>query len=244
LNNLKIPESLCNVTTAYYYYAAAGLYDTANFTYNGNKIIKSEGELNIVTYEYSGDNIAARKFFDKTAGEYYQNDIIEYDGSNRITSLTTWQYPSRQDTARIIYLFNYIGNDIDNITRIETWFSGRPISDTTVSKFHNSGGNTSLITTTDLHGNLYDSIRYQYNTEPNYFRGVHPHFHLLDANFYLHNSSVYNIPYFYSTNNVIRYIENGTQDFNMVYTLDASNNLTGIDMAGVPYMKYKYSCTP
>ncbi|HEY6062543.1 MAG TPA: hypothetical protein VIV35_02980 [Chitinophagaceae bacterium] len=235
--------SHCKIDKGYYYGGSGGINDSVIFTYTNGKLSRAEGNDEYVLYSYNGDNISIRKFYEKPGNIFYSVDSIAYDNSNRITRLTSWEYPSSFgfDTVNLVYIFTYQGAILNKVEETEII----PNTSSSITNYlftNNAAGNTERIQIADEFNNVYDSISYSYNTNPNYFKIVHPHFFLFDPFFQLHVGLVPHFPYFYSRNNVIKYTIYGNVDYNIVYGLDSLSNVTSVDMGGFEYMKYKYSC--
>lgn len=148
------------------------------------------------------------------------------------------------NTALIEHSFTYSGANIAQVTMIETYYPPTgPKSTRCIMIYHGCcRKHRETIITRDRDNDLYDSIHYYYNTHPNYSQIVNPHFGLFDPNFQLHVGMIPHLPYFYSKNNVTRFVYYLTYDYDISYGLDSFNNVTGIDMGGSEYMKYRYSC--
>lgn len=233
----------CKVVTGYYYGGSGGINDSVAFTYTGNKLTRAEGNDEYVLFFYTGDNIISRRFYEKPGDLFEGVDSVEYDGSNKITRFTSWEYPSsfNFDSVRAVYNFSYSGNQINNITETDIYMDGT--TDVTHYAFSvNGSGNYDKILIADQDNIIYDSIMYTYDANPNYFKLAHPHFFLFEPFFQLHVGLVPHLPYFYSQNNVIKYTIYSNVDYNIVYGLDSLHNVTSLDMGGFEYMKYKYSC--
>ena len=239
-------ESQCRIIMGYYYGGSGGINDSVAFTYTGDHVTRSEGRDEYVLYYYTGNNITVRKIYEKPGNALIYLDSISYDNSNRITKLINWEYPgmSNYDTTNIIYDFTYQGQSIKKV--VETTIIPNYYSDTANWLFTtDASGNVKRVDLTNYDQTMvWDSIKYTYNTDPNYFKAVHPHFFLFDPFFGLHAGQVPHFAYFYSHNNVINFTIYGNWDYPIVYGLDSLNNVVRVDMGGFEYMKYKYECPP
>ena len=245
INEIIEENPTCRIVTGLYY-GGSGLNDSVTFSYTDNKVTRAESDLSYATYTYSGENIRTRLLYDKMMNELMSVDSVLYDGSNRITRLVTWYYPGALffDTARFVYDFTYTGNQLSKIFETNTYYPPTgPEADTIINLFNsNAAGNIQSLVMTDVDGNVYDSIWYNYNTHPNYFKMVHPYFFLFDPFFQLHAGFTPHLPYFYSTNNVSNFIYYPGFDYDINYALDSLNKVTGVSMNGDQYMEYKYQC--
>jgi hypothetical protein len=243
----KNPEKTqCKIITGYYYGGSGGLNDSVVFTYTGDNVTRAENRDYYVLYYYTGNNITVRKTYEKPGDLLVYLDSISYDNSNRITRLINWEYPGmvNPDTTDYIYDFNYQGGSIKKV--VETMIIPDFYSDTSNWLFTtNASGNIESIFLTNYDQTVvWDSLKYFYNTDPNYFQAVHPHFFLFDRFFQLHAGLIPHFAYFYSHNNVTGFDYYGNVNYPITYRLDSlNNNVTGIDMGGFEYMKYKYECT-
>jgi hypothetical protein len=247
INDVLRSASSCKITNGYYYYSSAGIYDSAIFTYDQDKISRVEGDEYFATYSYTGDNITGRKFFHKINNNaLLTSDTIQYGSDNSVSKMISWFYPTSSlgDTVRIVYLFNYTGENVSSVIKQKTQFTLLGIEiDTVISTFYtNATGNTDYILMKSPQGGLYDSIHYTYDTKPNYFRAIHPYFFIFDPFFILHQDIVADFPYTMSKNNVLKFSYNFTGEDNAEYETDSLNNITAVDLSGSPYMRYKYQC--
>lgn len=240
-------ETPCRIITGYYYGGSGGLNDSVVFTYTGDNVTRAENRDYYVLYYYTGNNITVRKTYEKPGNILVYLDTVSYDNSNRITRLINWEYPgmSNPDTTKYIYDFNYQGGAISKV--VETTIIPNYYSDTANWLFtSDAAGNIKKVDLTNYDQTMvWDSIKYNYNADPNYFKVVHPHFFLFDPFFELHVGLVPHFAYFYSHNNVSSFDYYGNVNYAITYRLDSlNNNVTSVDMGGFEYMKYKYECPP
>jgi hypothetical protein len=245
--NYVIPEiqQPCRITNGYYYGGSGGLIDSTSFVYNNGRLIRIDGEYEYITYEYSGNNISLVRIFDRQTSTVMQTDSVKYNSSNKITQMVTWYYdPFFPDTVRFRLLFNYNNDRLDRVNEYTTWFSSLgEETDTTISIFHhNAAGNMDKLWLEDPQGFRFDSVIYVFDNNPNYFNAAHPHFFLFDPFFQLQVGLTPHLPYFYSTNNVTRFLLDGGLDYPIQYGIDSLNNVTSVMMMGDDYVKYKYEC--
>jgi hypothetical protein len=243
INEFGEQKTNCRLSTAYYYNASGVFYDSSVFSYSGDKVMEAESVNKLITYGYAGSNIYTRTYFDKFARSNSFSDSIEYDGSNRIKKITLWLYPGQfsSETRRIIYMFTYKGNNIDQVTSIRMLTS--TLEDTLINQFRvNGAGNIDNIVTVDFDGNVHDSVHYSYDNNPNYFAKIHPNYFIFDVNFQLQGQYLHHLPYFLSKNNVIEFSYGGTFTYQVGYEQDSLRNLSSVKVSGQPYTIYKYDC--
>ncbi|HYJ38000.1 MAG TPA: hypothetical protein VEV87_05265 [Chitinophagaceae bacterium] len=235
----------CKLASATYYLAFGGVYDSSAFVYNGDKVIRAESEIKTITYGFNGSNITTRTYFDKLANAVSFSDTSEYDASNRLKKLTAWFYPGRfaQETTKITYLFNYNGDFVDKVTSIQQAYPNNSTSDTLHNIFRvDAAGNTENIITVDNIGNIYDSVHYAYDRNPNYFKKIHPNYFIFDVNFQMQGNYLHHLPYFFSTNNVTEFSYYGTGTYPVGYEMDSLKNMSSVSVSGSPYVTYRYDC--
>jgi hypothetical protein len=235
--------SSCRIDKGYYYGGSGGINDSVLFTYSDNKVIKAEGVDDIVNYTYTGNHITGRRFYEKPGNLFWSVDSILYDGSGNITKMINRSYPSSQvfDTTLSTYDFSYTAGRLSQVIETETIVNNPP--DSILYTIHtDASGNLDKITFSDFGFNYQDSVLYAFDTNPNYFKIVHPHFFLFDPFFELQVGLVSQLPYFYSHNNVINFNVYGAYNNPVVYGVDSANHVTRVDMGGFEYMKYRYSC--
>ena len=207
--------------------------------------MKAESDLKSVTYAYNGANIWSRAYFDKLAKSNAFSDTAEYDANNKLKKLTQWLYPGQfaDETMKIVYLFSYNGSAIEKITTISQRNSNTATSDTLYNLFRtDASGNTENIVTVDGMGNVYDSVHFAYDRNPNYFKKLHPNYFMFDVNFPLQGSYLHHLPYFFSANNVTEFSYFANSTYQVSYQLDSLQNLTQVSVNGAPYATYKYEC--
>ena len=237
----------CRIQTGYYYGGSGGVNDSARFIYDGSgKLVKIANRDGYYLYTYQGDKINTRKFIDSITSEVLFLDSVWYDGSGNISKFVARDYSGWfSDSIAITYLLKYQNSRLTDLDYIESYreWTGNMVSDTFPAKFtwDAAGNNIEKLVYYDSFG-AFDSIRYQYDANPNYFKIVHPHFFLLDPMFQLHVGLEAHFGYFYSKNNVVNTNIYGSWDNPITYGHDSTNKLTSVDMAGFDYMKYKYQC--
>jgi len=216
------PAPSCKPVTAFYY-ANNAIYDSASFIYNGTKVMRAESDIKSITYTYAGSNITSLTYFDKLAKAVSFVDSTDYDANNRITRLRVWFYPGRFSAVndQYTYLFSYKGNNIDKINAIHQGESNASSGDSLTNIFNvDAAGNTQSIVTIDRQGNVYDSVHYSYDSNPNYFKKMNPNFFIFDANFQMQGRYLHHLPYATSTNNVTNFSYYGNTVYNVNYQLD------------------------
>jgi len=239
-----VPPS-CKVVSAYYYKENVGVYDSSAFVYNGDKVITAESDIKLVTYSYNGNNISGRTYYDKEWKLMAFVDSADYDANNRMTRLRVWIYPGRFSTEsqQYTYVFNYNGNNLDRINAIHQGETSASSADTLNNVFHiNDAGNIESIAVSDNAGNLYDSVRYTYDNNPNYFKKINPNFFLFDANFQLEGNYLHHLPYCMSKNNVTSFSYFANTVYQVGYQTDSLKNVTAVNVNGAPYATYSYVC--
>jgi len=238
-------KNSCKLISATYYLASGGVYDSSAFGYDGDKVIKAESDIKLITYTYSGSNISTRTYFDKLANSVSFIDTTEYGLNNRMNKLTVWFYPGTftAETTKITYLFSYKGTTIDKVTSIQQYIANPSAPDTLYYIFRvDAAGNTENIITVDNIGNVYDSVHYAYDRNPNYFQKIHPNYFIFDVNFQMQGSYLHHLPYFFSTNNVTEFSYYGNSIYPVGYEIDSLKNLSSLAVRGAPYVTYKYDC--
>lgn len=247
INDIIQQAQQCRIETGYYYGGSGGINDSAHFVYDASgKLVKVSNRDGYYLYTYNGGLIHSRKFIDSITSEMLFLDSVWYDANGNITKMSSYDYSGWfTDTIKADHLFYYQSNKLQDVLYIETYrdWNGTMVSDSFPSRFEwdAAGNNINKLVYYDAFG-AYDSIQYQYNTDPNYFKVAHPHFFLFDPMFELHVGLEANLPYFYSKNNVINTNIYGSWDNPIIYGLDSTKKITALDMGGFEYFKYKYRC--
>lgn len=245
-NDIINQAQQCRISSAIYL-GGGGMYDSANFTYDANgRVTRWESEEFYYTYHYTGNNITSRRYYDKATGEMIYVDSIRYNNDNTVSEILSHDYTQWMgDSSNGKFVLQYQNGKLNRTFSIEYYDLGWGIiADTTASHVYwdAAGNNIDRVVLVDEFGVGYDSIMYQYDTNPNYFKIVHPHFYLFDPEFGLHGGLEANLPYFYSRNNVTNSNMYGSWDYPIDYGLDSTNKITSLDMGGFEYYKYHYTC--
>ena len=238
------PAPSCKPVNAFYY-ANNAIYDSASFVYSGDKVMRAESDIKSITYTYSGANISTLTYYDKLAKAVSFTDTIDYDANNRMTRLRVTYYPGRFSAVynQYTYLFSYKGNNIDRISSIHQGESNSSNGDSLTNIFTvDAAGNTQSIVTIDRQGNVYDSVHYSYDSNPNYLKKMNPNFFIFDANFQMQGSYLHHLPYATSTNNVTNFSYFANSVYNVTYQLDSLKNVTQVSVNGAPYATYSFTC--
>jgi len=231
------------------YFGGGGMHDSAQFIYNAQgrlvKWINIDGHYD---YYYSGNNISARVYTDNSGATWYI-DTVRYNSDNTISEIVFYDLSGlySQDTLHNKIIFHYQNNKVTSLDNVDyfDWGFG-PQTDTTFTTITwNAAGNIEkmrLVNYGNFGWGYDDSVLYQYDANPNYFKLIHPHFFLFDPQFELQSGFEPHLAYFYSKNNVSNFNVYGTWDYPVVYGFDSTRKLTKVDMGGFPYMEYQYEC--
>lgn len=232
----------CKIVMGYYYGGSGGLNDSANFIYGpDSKLTKVDAKFEYVQFFYSGDNITSRKWFNKLSNELMYVDTIQYSGNN-ISRIIGHDYGTyTYDSVDFHYVFDYQG---DKLVRLRYFEPANPYMTDTLATVvtTNAAGNIEKLVWLDELNQPYDSIVYQFDANPNYFKKVHPHFILFEPFFELHAGFEAHLAYFYSTNNVKGFTIYSNWNYQISYDVDSATNVSGVKMDGMDYMRYKYTC--
>ena len=232
----------CRIETGYY----DNDQDSANFIYDASgRLVKHAGPDGFYLYSYSGDRITTRQYLDTVFNETLYLDSVFYDAGGRIAEVRTADFRGWiTDTLVSKYVYQYENNRLSKLLYIESWNTGSGIiQDTFPSVIHwNAAGNIEKLVYIDNFGDPVDSIQYQYDANPNYFKAVHPHFYLFDPRIRMHVGLEVHFAYYYSKNNVINSNIYGAFDNPVTYGHDSTNKLAKVEMNGIEYARYRYRC--
>jgi hypothetical protein len=222
------------------YYQTSGVNDSAQFIYDDwGRVIKWKSSYGYYDYLYSGANIQAVTFKNNSTSDLLYLDSVIYNLNNSISEIRFYDYtqlPFNLKHRRTIFIYDK--NVLTTLMKI-TYEEVKP--DTVIMNFTwNVQGNIERIVSTNKAGAVLENITYQFNTEPNFFRPVHPQFFLFDPQFGLGNEFEWQTALFYSQNNVTLVNRNGNIQ-NVVYYFDNMNRFVGVDI-GSNRIKYSYQC--
>ncbi|HEX6334805.1 MAG TPA: hypothetical protein VFZ78_11300 [Flavisolibacter sp.] len=244
VNSIINQAQQCRIASSNYY-GGGGVNDSATYFYDvNNKLIKVENMDGYYTYFYSGDRIVKRTYHDNMANDLWYIDSVYYSSGNTISELVRYDYSGQwADTIHNRILFHYQNGKMSNLTYLDyyTLWGVNYVDTMKVNVVWNGANNIDKIVYLDM-GQPVDSILYQYDTNPNYFRVVHPNFFLHEPQLQLYTGLEPHFAYYYSANNVINSNMYGSFDYPVDYGLDSTNKITSIDMGGFPYISYKYQC--
>ena len=230
-----------------HYYGGGGMHDSAQFIYNGEgKLVKWINMDGYYDYHYSGNNIIERRYTESSGSLWYV-DSARYNQDNTIAEIVFYDLSGTYspDTLHNKVIFEYQDGKVSRLRNIEYMDAAYgPPTDTTFTIFTwNSANNIEKIKfINNDFWSIDDSVLYQYDANPNYFKLIHPHFFLFDPEFQLQTGFETQLAYFYSKNNVSNLNVYGTWDYPVVYGLDSTNKMTTVSMGGFPYLKYEYRC--
>ena len=246
LSEIRIGVEECRITMGHYY-GGGGMHDSAQFVYNDQgrliKWINTDGHYD---YYYNGANIIAR-VYTENGGQVWNIDSIRYNADNSIAEIVFYDVSGTfgADTLHNKTIFQYQSGRVEQLRTIEYLDPafGPPTDTTFITISWNAAGNIEKMrfVNNGIWG-FDDSVSYQYDSNPNFFSLLHPHFFLFDPQFQLQAGFETQLAYFYSRNNVSNMNVYGSWDHPVVYGLDSANNVTKVDMGGFPYVKYEYVC--
>jgi hypothetical protein len=246
LSLIQADVNKCWVATGHYF-GGGGMHDSAQFIYNnGGKLVKWINMDGYYDYYYNGNNIIARVYTESN-GQLWYVDSARYNTDNTIAELVFYDFSGTYtpDTLHSKVIFQYQNGKVTGLKNIEYFDAGfGPQTDTTFSTFTwNASGNVEKIRfVNNGFWTVDDSVLYQYDANPNYFKLIHRDFFLFDPEFQLQTGFATQIAFFYSNNNVSNLNVYGTWDYPVVYGLDSTRKVTTVDMGGFPYLKYEYQC--
>jgi hypothetical protein len=246
LSEIQLEINKCRIVMGHYY-GGGGMYDSAQFIYNDQgKLVKWINMDGHYDYRYSGNNIITR-IYTENGGQLWYVDSARYNSDNTVAEMVFYDFSGTYspDTLHNKLIFQYQAGRVTNLQNIEYFDAGfGPETDTTFTTLTwNSAGNIEKIRfVSNGYWAVDDSVSYQYDTNPNYFKLLHPHFFLFDPEFQLQTGFETQLAYFYSKNNVSNINAYGSWDYPVIYGLDSTNKVTTVDMGGFPYLKYDYEC--
>jgi hypothetical protein len=237
-----IQDDSCRIIKSYYYGGSGGIYDSADFFYNGNKLTSVISNEADVIYAYSGDKLISMHYYEKPGGLLYHSDSFFYINDTILSKIIAHDYDmyNHYDTIHSVREFNYSGNYLTRLTTVNS-YEGMPDTDTLVSEFRWAGGNVNSIFSRSTTW-VDDSIYYEYDNNPNYFSGASRYFFMSDPFFGLHVGFDPHLPYFISRNNVSKFIIYTNDEYPIEYQTDSLSHPIMIRSGGFDYMQYKWVC--
>lgn len=246
IGEIRVAIAQCKIVMGHYY-GGGGMHDSARFIYDdAGRLIKWINMDGHYDYYYNGNNIIARRYTEN-GGLLWNVDSISYAADNTVSQIVFYDLSGTYspDTLHNKIIFQYMGGRVSKLLNIEYFDDGfGPETDTTFTTLTwNAAGNIEKIRfVNNGFWSIDDSVSYQYDANPNYFKLIHPHFFLFDPEFQLQTGFETQLAYFYSKNNVSNINVYGSWDYPVVYGLDSTNKVTKVDMGGFPYLAYKYEC--
>jgi hypothetical protein len=246
VDQIRIETDQCHIVMGHYY-GGGGMHDSAQFVYNAlGKLVKWINMDGLYDYHYGGNNIIAR-VYTESSGQLWYVDSVRYNLDNTVAEVVFYDFSGTfsPDTLHNKVIFQYQDGRVTSTRAIEYFDAGfGPETDTTFTTLTwNAAGNIEKMRfVNNGYWSVDDSVLYQYDANPNYFKLIHPHFFLFDPEFQLQTGFETQLAYFYSKNNVANINVYGTWDYPVAYGLDSANKVTTVDMGGFPYLKYEYQC--
>lgn len=234
----------CRNTKVVYFEGTATPYDSAVYTYTGDKVTKVQLGSSNFTLEYSGNNITKRNFFTTAGATPDMYDAITYNSDNTISKMETF-YKSGQNYVLFWRTeFAYTGGKISKVTNYEV--NNNTATGWDEYTFNYTGNNITTVSLKDLTdpASPAQNINYSYDNNPNYFKKQNSNVFLVDA-FYIDPELYLFLPMIFSANNVVS-ISGGAGTVNVTYELDNKQNLVNykIMQAGTQFLRsqYIYTC--
>lgn len=234
------PVDSCRLRTSYYF-GGGGVYDSANYIYENGKLVRLNGSEAIVKYFYDGSFIRSMEYVSAYTNELYRIDTFDFI-NGLLAGIRSHEFdPFWNDSIFSVLSFEYNGNKISRVTRIDSLINMAGYNDTLYSDFVYTGENITAMYMSDNVG-VFDSVLYTYNNDLNYFNPISRYFYLSDPFFQIHVGFEPHIPYFLSRNNVVNFTIYDGEDYPVSYELDSMNRPLMVRQGGFDYMGYKYEC--
>jgi hypothetical protein len=235
----------CRVTKVNYFETSTTPYDSAVYTYTGDKVSKVQLSSANYTLEYTGNNITKRNFFTSAGASPDLYDAITYNGDNTISKIETFYRVSGSNYALFWSTeFGYTGGKLTKVTNYEVTNNVRTGFDEYTYTY--TGNNITTAAYSDLTdpGSPAQNINFAYDNNPNYLKRQNSQVFLLDA-FFIDPELYLFLPMIFSQNNVTT-ITGDAGFVNVSYDLDNNQNLVNYRiMQGntqVLRSQYTYTC--
>jgi hypothetical protein len=233
----------CRATKVVYFEGTATPYDSAVYTYTGDKVTKVQLDGANYTLEYSGNNITKRNFFTSAGATPDLYDVISYNPDNTISKIETFY---KSGSTYVLFWrtdFAYTGGKVSKVTNYEV--TNNVSTGYDEYTFTYTGNNITTVAYRDLEnpGSPAQNITYAYDNNPNYFKKQNSQFFLIDA-FFIDPEIYLFLPMIFSENNVTS-ITGGAGGVNVSYELDNNQNLVNyrITQAGTQFLRSQYTYT-
>jgi hypothetical protein len=231
----------CKLDKSVYFDGNGAREDSALFTYTGDKITRAVTTDYYYTYEYSGDRVSRRNFFEtgETTPAYFQRITYNADGTpNKIETLI----PTTGTNAELYDQMNFIysSGKLQKIDYLE--YDGTTSEKTAEFTYTYTGNNITSATITDLSTTPSQSLtlNYTYDTNPNALLKQNASIYYLDPFFGDADPSL--LPLTFSQNNAVSLGAQGQTPAPLTYTLDDRQNLKDIKVASRFIVAYSYKC--
>ncbi len=231
-------QQTCRVAKVNYFETNGTAFDSAFYTYTGDKVTKVQLSDANFTLEYNGNNVVKRNYFFSAASTPDAYDQVSYNGDGTISK---------------IEIFERVASNYASVYRLEFVYAGGKLSKATYSDVTNNvatreeeyvynyaGNNISSAVYTDyLNSTPAQTLTYTYDTNENVFKKQNSQSLLIDFLFLDLDGSI--LPLFFSGNNVLSLSGNG-QSIPLSYTLDTRQNLGEIRLVNQLFARYTYQC--
>lgn len=232
----------CRITTCQYYGFSGNLTNSGSFTYTNGLLTRMDTQDKYILYRFANELPVVLRYYNKPAGKMIRQDSVLY-ASGKVAAIYSHVYDPAgiADTSLAIYSFNYSSDRLANIQRIST-VSSSTYQDTTLTTYQYNGLGNAVQAIMKNSFRSPDTIRYEYDEQANFFQKMKPFF-ISDPFFRLQNGFEPQMPYFFSKNNVSRYIMYaGTVNLPVTYRTDSSNNPVLIRLGNQDAISYKWTC--
>lgn len=233
-------EKTCKLSKIVYYDTGVAT-DSISFVYQNNIPVRANFPQGFYfTFEYSGERISKRSYFEGAASlsDYYETAVYNSDGS--IAKVEAFVRTNNTYTKDFVYEFTYNGGRIQRMAVTQN--DGNGIFDLITDYVYTyTGTNITRTVYTEydpVNGNSTETFNYTYDAIPNYFAKT-KNILLLDFLFADFDGTV--LPIILSQNNVTG-VQFSIGTAPLSYTADEKQNMTSFSIAGQLLSRYFYQC--
>jgi hypothetical protein len=236
------PVVTCKLAKSVYFDQNSARIDSALYTYTGDKITKATAPEYNFTYEYSGDRVSKRSFFEtgETTPGFYQQYTYNTDGTlSKIETYAPFSGTNLQLYDRMDFIYN-----AGKIQKIEIINVSTGTSIKTADFVYTYTGNnvTTVVSTTYNATPVTTTFTFSYDSNNNYIKKQNAQIYLLDPFFTpnYHIDPTF-LPFALSANNVVSFSSGGTP-IPFAYSLNDKQDLKDIKLASKSFIEYAYQC--
>lgn len=220
---------------------SGAIQDTAGYVYAGDKVSKISFTDYFTTFDYTGNRVTKRSYYDITNNDPAGFDNISYNGDGSVAKIETYVVFPQLPAGILVYTYDFTytaGKLTRMVEKADTSFRGAPMINLYEYDYTYTGNNITKVEQKDVLNNVTDILSYAYDNKTNYFNKKSGS---LFTDLFFNQLDGSSLPLALSANNVTK-VSFGGGDVLVDYTLDSQSNLKELLFDGTVAIRYFYKC--